>query len=138
MRKGFHPQNSTNLRCNFCKVKNGGVLGIKQRLAGGYRNANACHQWLPEVKKNEAKYQVNSMPDFDDVTNNEDYDIDDLDDIVEFNPPFKKPCSTRGSTSTAIQSKPKKPRNIGPLNCYYITKPETRIAEKEEDLVITL
>lgn len=61
-------------------MKNGGVLRIKQHLVGGYRNAKACRQCLSEVKeemrqyflkKNEEKDQVNSIPDFDDVMNND-------------------------------------------------------------------
>ncbi|KAE9457248.1 hypothetical protein C3L33_10850, partial [Rhododendron williamsianum] len=55
------------------------VIGM-QHLVGGYRNAKACRQCLSEVKeemrqyflkKNEEKDQVNSIPDFDDVMNND-------------------------------------------------------------------
>lgn len=137
--KQVEPQNVSKLKCNFCnEVKNGGVLRMKQHLVGGYRNAKACRRCPPEVKeeikqymlkKTEAKNQNISIPDFDDVMNDEDYDLDDLEENVQSNRQGRKP-SARGSTSTSIQSKPKKPRNIGPLDCYFTTKPKVVVENK--------
>ncbi|KAI8547421.1 hypothetical protein RHMOL_Rhmol07G0194300 [Rhododendron molle] len=73
-------------------------------------------------KRDEAKSQVKSIPDFDDAINDDDYDLDN-DDIVQLqsNTRFKK-SSTHGSTSASVQSK--KTRTIGPLDTYYTPEPK--------------
>ncbi|XP_058202971.1 uncharacterized protein LOC131317432 [Rhododendron vialii] len=136
------PHNSTKLKCIFCnEIKNGGVSRIKQHLAGGAKmNTAACRRCPLEVreemsefirKRDEAKSQFKCIPDFDDAMNDDDYDLDD-DDIVESDNPRSKKSSTHGSTTSAsIHSKPKKPRNIGPLNTYYTPEPEVVVENRK-------
>ncbi|XP_058179301.1 uncharacterized protein LOC131298043 [Rhododendron vialii] len=136
------PHNNTKLKCIFCnEVKNGGVSRIKQHLAGGAkRNTAACRRCPPEVreemrefirKRDEAKSQIKSIPDIDDAMNDDDYDLDLDDDIIESNPRSKK-SSTHGSTTSAsIHSKPKKPRNIEPLDTYYTPEPEVVVENRK-------
>lgn len=135
------PRNNTKLKCNFCKEdKNGGITRIKQHFVGGSRNTTICRKCPPEVKeeigqymnkKEEAKKHVNVIPDFDDMMNDEDYN--DFDDMVDSNsnPRAKKPSSSRTSDSIYVQSKPKKLRNIGPLDMYYTPHPKVVVENRK-------
>ncbi|XP_058192148.1 uncharacterized protein LOC131309527 [Rhododendron vialii] len=136
------PHNNIKLKCIFCnEVKNGGVSRIKQHLAGGAkRNTAACCRCPPEVrdemrefirKRDEAKSQIKSIPDFDVAMNDDDYDLDLDDDIIEFNPRSKKSSTHGSTTSTSIHSKPKKPRTIGPLDTYYTPEPEVVVENRK-------
>ncbi|XP_028085221.1 uncharacterized protein LOC114286269 [Camellia sinensis] len=131
-----NPENLSKFKCNFCgKEMNGGVFRVKQHLVGGYRNVIKCPRCPTEVsnevadymaKKKQLKDQLNLMPDFDEMVNEEDFE--DEDDVVEISPHGKQPVpiqgSTRKTTSTSIQLKPKKPRKIGPMDCFFTPEPE--------------
>ncbi|CAL5430311.1 unnamed protein product [Camellia sinensis] len=57
-------------------------------------------------------------------------DFEDEDDVVEISPHGKQPVpiqgSTRKTTSASIQLKPKRPRKIGPMDCFFTPEPELR------------
>lgn len=61
------------------------------------------------------------MPDFDDMVDEEDFEDEDEDDLVELPQHVKKSIPTQGSTqrtnSDSVQSKLKRPRKIGPMDC---------------------
>ncbi|XP_028095639.1 uncharacterized protein LOC114295567 [Camellia sinensis] len=99
-----NPRNLSKFKCNFCgKEMNGGVCRVKQHLVGGYRNVT--------------KY------------------FDDEDDLVELSQHGKKSILTQGSTqrtsSGSVQSKLKRPRKIGPMDCFFTPDPDV-VAQKQK------
>ncbi|XP_028078208.1 uncharacterized protein LOC114280076 [Camellia sinensis] len=103
-----NPGNLSKFKCNFCgKEMNGGACRVKQHLVGGYRNVTKCVRCLTEVrdeisefmaKKKQVKEQINLMPDFDDMIDEEDFEDEDEDDLVELPQHGKKSIPTQGST----------------------------------------
>ncbi|GMP35730.1 hypothetical protein CsSME_00008071 [Camellia sinensis var. sinensis] len=107
-----------------------------------YRNVTKCVRCPTEVrdeisefmaKKKQVKEQINLMPDFDDMVDEEDFE--DEDDLVELPQHGKKSTPTQGSTqrtsSSSVQSKLKRPRKIGPMDCFFTPDPDV-VAQKQK------
>ncbi|XP_028117521.1 uncharacterized protein LOC114315151 [Camellia sinensis] len=85
------------------------------------------------AKKKQVKEQINLIPDFDDMVDEEDFE--DGDDLVELPQHGKKSIPTQGSTertsSGSVQSKLKRPRKIGPMDCFFTPDPDV-VAQKQK------
>ena len=121
------PKDPNVIKCCFCdKVTKGGIYRHKQHLVGGYRNATACKRYLPNVaeeirnymaKRKELKEQMNEIPDFDEI-GEEDEDEEDTDALE----------TTTKSSGGSVKSKLKRPASTskqkGPMDLYFNVEPE--------------
>lgn len=131
-----NPQNPNKFKCNFCgKESSGGVYRVKQHLAGNYTSVITCPKCPAHVreeireymaKKKEEKNLMNMVPDFDEMPNDLEEDEDDIVEIVR-----KRSMASSSQSSTQATSRPKKPRQKGPMDVYFTPDPNVAMQNRK-------